>query len=93
MRKTCPDCGAPVYDNMVPAEHGCWFWGQYEARMRSEGYSETAVQEARASGADAPCAGNEYNYDHQQGARLIRAKIGFCLGLLVITLLSMWYWG
>lgn len=61
MRATCPDCGAPVKDDMLPAEHGCWFWGQAEAAMRRDGRSEADIQAFLHCGGDPLCEGNAYN--------------------------------
>jgi hypothetical protein len=65
--KTCPDCGAPIGDDMLPTVHGCWYWGQSEDWLRRNGRSEADIHSFLHCGADPPCEGNAYNV--RQSAR------------------------
>jgi len=65
--KTCPDCNAPIGDDMLPTTYGCWYWGQAAEWQRRNGWSEAAIHDFAHCGADPPCEGNAYNV--RQSAR------------------------
>lgn len=91
--KTCPDCDAPVADDMWPTDlHGCWYWLQRAERMRREGRSEDDIAAMYRSGADAPCVGNHYDYVHSRDSKE-RAGVVATLGVVIaLVCVAVLYW-
>lgn len=94
MSATCPECGAPLGEDMLPTKEGlgCWYFDQYEERMRRDGRSDEDVAAFRRSGADAPCSG--YAYDKSRSSRARERFRGFLISVAVLTaaVVIVWLW-
>lgn len=93
--KTCPDCDAPVGEDMWPTtQHGCWYRGQLAEQMRREGRSEEDIANMYQSSADDPCSHNAY--EKGQAALNRRSGCTFLaipLVMLAAVLLLLWIFG
>lgn len=89
--KTCPDCGAPVREDMWPTnKHGCWFSDQYVERMRRQGRDEQDIEAFKMSGGDPPCAGNKYDYDHREDVKVYAWRWGMVLVAAAVAIAVFW---
>lgn len=93
--KTCPDCGAPVQENMLPTvQHGCWIWGQIAEARRREGVPEDEIARRMHTGADAPCEGNHYDHEQEQMGRErngVAITTGVMLLIVFVVVAIVWW--
>ena len=87
--KTCPECGAPIYDDYSP-KYECWYWDQAEERMRRRGQADD-IPAMRKSGADTPCTGYSYDYHQEQNQRTNALNFSLCVALIAIIVGSFWW--
>ena len=91
--RTCPDCDAPIGDDMMPLM-GCWYWGQRAEQMRLEGKSEEFIADwlrRGSGGGDPPCSCNSYNQWSTNRGRRAALTTAACV-LFFIGFLCFMVW-